>query len=400
MRYKSLTISTNPSIFEFDGFREISVHQLSQKVGDSDFFETDRAYKEIFQISRFLLDEHVLSSPGTPWGSPAGIDINQVDRNKLLHTPGLFAIRLDKIFVIPRRSILVYDEGLIIKEYLGEVYHRHAMNWVRKKFSYRNLSFQVTKRISKVCHSESCGIDFSTDIGDKNVFHWIARVLPKVRFLQQMPSDWPLVFSYEPNQFQLESLKVLGVTNPILVIDHDGPTFFEKYVLIDGAWASINKLMMSYLRESFLPVAISFDVKRYKKLFIFREDSWTRKLLNRPQIKDYLSSRGFACLSLQGVGLVESISLFQAADEIVFEHGAAGVFLMFAKESAKVIEIIPSKVHVTAQEPTNFFYWLCKMLDISFDYVICENIRNDPWAEFELDLEILKKIMTALSFES
>lgn len=399
MRYKSLTISTGSSICEFDGFREISIHQLSQKVCDSEFFETDRAYRDIFKKSTLELDEALLSSSDTPWGSPVGINKNQVDTKQQLHTPGLFAIRLDKIFVIPRRSILIYDDGLIIKEYLGDVYHWHAMNWIRKKFNWRNLTFQTTKRITKACKSECYGIDFSTDVGDKNVFHWIARVLPKVYFLKEMPSNWPLVFSYEPNQFQLESLKALGVNNPIMVIDHELPTFFEKYVLIDGAWANTNKLMMSALRDSLLPQIVNRSVSNYKKLFIFREEAWTRKLINRGDIKEYLLAKGFTCLSLDGVGLIDSIAVFNAADEIIFEHGAAGVFLMFAKESAKVIEIIPSKVHVSAKEPTNFFYWLCKILGISFGYIICENIRNEPWAEFELDLRVLKKIMKKLSFE-
>lgn len=396
MRYKNLTISTGSS--KYARLQEISIHQLSRFVDKSLFFSSDRAAQIVFENGAQPLSDELISNEFTPWGSPAEIFTANVDENHRLNTDGLTALNLFNVSIFPICSLAVYDDKFIVREYQGVAYHANTMHWLRKNYSFFGLRFEITKYLSSPSKLYPCGIDFSVDIGDKNVFHWIGRVLPKIKFLKELPNDWPLVFSYQPTEFQLETLKIFGILNPILIIERNQITKFDKYIFLEGAWSSCNRGMMDYLRGSLLPLCKSSN-KVIKKLYVYREASWTRCLLNRDEISEFLVSKGYTLHSLSGTGLVDTIEIFQSADEIIFEHGAAGIFLMFTKPSVKVLEVNPSKVHVSAKETTNFFFWLSAILERSYDCIVCQNIRNEPWAEFRLDPLLLQDRMQALGME-
>ncbi|WP_114661794.1 glycosyltransferase family 61 protein [Polynucleobacter necessarius] len=396
MRYKNLSISLDHG--HYDRLQEISIHQLSRTIDAPLFFQTDRAAITVFEDMAHSLRAEIVESPRTPWGNPAEIFKRDVDRQNMLHVAGLTAINLFNVSLFPKCNLAIYDEKFILKEYLGTPHHGHAMRWLRKQYSLLGLHFEITKSIPQPEKTYSRGIDFSVDIGDTNVFHWVGRVLPKIKFLRDYPSDWPIVFSYQPTEFQLDSLRLLGVTNPILIIDRHHISKFEKYIFLEGMWSSIHKGMMDYLRSNLLLPANNETVQ-VKKLYVFRGPTWTRELINRNEISTFLKSKGYTLHSLGGLGLVDTISLFRSVDELIFEHGAAGVFTMFTKPGAKILEIIPSRVHKSANEPTNFFFWLATVLGRPFEYIICENIRTEPWAEYSVELTLLKERMLSLRME-
>ena len=43
-------------------------------------------------------------------------------------------------------------------------------------------------------------------------------------------------------------------------------------------------------------------------------------------------------------------AIFSSADEIVFEHGATGVRLIFAKPGVTIIELLPERNHITSKK--------------------------------------------------
>ena len=310
----------------------------------------------------------------------------------------MYAIHLQNVEIFPKARLLIYDNEFVIKDYLGEGGQTVAKNWLNKKRSLGNFSVSRSKKIPLATHHYDIGIDFSTDQGDGNVYHWTTRVLPKIQLVRQLPDSIPLIFCQEPTELQVECLKLFDVKNPILIVSSDMVSVFKSYVLIEGPWAGAHLPQLHFLQENFqraLPVITQNHScpSRARRLFIYREDHWTRNLSNRIEIKEYLMSQGFEAHSIDHVSIFETAAIFSSADEIVFEHGAAGVWLIFAKPGVKIIELLPERNHITSKTIADFFYWQCQALQQNYHYVLGKVTKFQPKLQFSIDLVQLKELL-------
>lgn len=374
---------------------EISLFMLNREVNIDKFLKLDRASCEVYSECHVVVPANVLSDPETPWGMPLGVHFDAVNAKNQIYVAPTLAIHLFGVELICKEKLLIYGHNFLIKEYLGSDFHAMGMNWLRKKYGTGMLSLHREKSIINEVVDYDTAIDFSTETGDTNVYHWIARVLPKIRFVKQLPNELPIVFSYPPNRFQIECLKFFEVGNPILVIDPNKVAKFKSLILIEGPWAVGNPNQEHWLIQSSLKNAIpsTGDIKhcpsQKKKIFIYRDSAARRVMLNQSAVKQLLFTRGFESYSIENFSYEECVSLFNSADEIVFEHGASGIWTLFTNPDAKILEILPERNHISSKEISNYYFWLSCFLKRRFSYLICKNKRIDPWAEYEVNLNEL-----------
>lgn len=374
---------------------EISIFKLNRDSTDADFLSVDRASVLVYPGSTVDIPASIISDPSTPWGMPLGVyreDINELNQLPVAST---LAIHLNNVELSCADKLLVYDNDLIIKEYLGSDFHAMGMRWLRKSWRMGKLTLTREKAFSGECVNHDMAIDFSTESGDTNVYHWIARALPKLKLVRTLPSNIPLVFSYQPNSFQKECLQFFGIKNPLLILDCNKIAKFKSLVLIEGPWAVGNLPQTDWLVQealSRLPAvsAQSGSPPKARRIFIYRDKAARRRMVNQSQVMQFLENQGFQPYAIEEFSFAECVALFNGADEIVFEHGASGIWMMFAKPGAKVLEILPERNHSSSNELSNYYFWLGCFAKTQFAYLVCKNQKTDPWAEYAVDMTALR----------
>lgn len=377
--------------------KEISINQLKRELPLEHLLSIDRASYCLFEQTPITMNSRASQDNPVLWAGAMGInppssgDLDPIN-------PAVFAIHLENVELFPKARLLIYDEEFVISDFLGEGGHAVAQKWLNKKWSLGPMSVSRSKIIPTATHHHEIGIDFSTDLGDGNVYHWTTRVLPKIKLVRQLPDLIPLVFCQEPTPMQLESLKLFNVKNPIIVVNSNAVSTFKSYVLMEGPWAGAHLPQLHFLQENFqkaLPVITQnhSHSQNTRKLFIYREDKWTRELLNRNEIKEYLIARGYETHSIDNISIQDTAAIFSSADEIVFEHGAAGVWLIFAKPNVKIIELLPERNHITSKTIADFFYWQCQALQQNHRYILGAVSRFEPKLQYSIYLNRLKQLL-------
>jgi len=197
--------------------------------------------------------------------------------------------------------------------------------------------------------------------GDKNYFHWLFDILPKIIITQSSINLNKIDYFYMPElqEFQRRTLSLLGIKNfkiinskkikhlkatKIIVPDH--PWYYKGTIFKESN--SIPGWIVKWLRKSFL----KFKVKNTKsiKIFIDRSESEYShcKLINNEEIKKALSKKGFKILQTGKLDFLKQVELFKNAKFVIGPHGAAFSNLVFCKPKTKVIEIKPKK------QPNNY----------------------------------------------
>jgi capsular polysaccharide biosynthesis protein len=82
------------------------------------------------------------------------------------------------------------------------------------------------------------------------------------------------------------------------------------------------------------------------KLYLARQQSPRRNFLNEDQLRAEVSELGFTVIFPEQLSIDEQLALFNSADVIVGCTGAAFANVLYCKEDARVVEIIPLRMVV------------------------------------------------------
>ena len=197
--------------------------------------------------------------------------------------------------------------------------------------------------------------------GDKNYFHWLFDILPKIIITQSIVNLNKIDYFYMPElqEFQKRTLSLLGIKNykiinskrtkhleaaKIIIPDH--PWYYKGTIFKEAN--SIPGWIVKWLRKSFL----KYNRKKNKSLKIFIDRSESEyshcKLINNEEIKKLLSKKGFKILKTGTLDFLKQVELFNSAKFVIGPHGAAFTNLVFCKPNTNVIEIKPKK------QPNNY----------------------------------------------
>ena len=190
--------------------------------------------------------------------------------------------------------------------------------------------------------------------GNKNYFHWMFDILPKIKIVLSYFSIKEIDYFYMPalQNFQIRILNILGVKK-FKIIDSNKFKHIQatKIIVPEHPWYNKNKIfdqvdklptwIVKWLRSSFLEKGKSNS--KNKNFFIDRSETKNKhcQLINNDQIKKILLKKGFKAIKVGKYNFVNQITLFSNADIIIGPHGAAFTNLIFCKPNTKVIEIKP-----------------------------------------------------------
>lgn len=235
--------------------------------------------------------------------------------------------------------------------------------------------------------------------GDKNYFHWMFDILPKIRIVLSKYKIDEIDYLYMPKlqKFQKQILKLYGLKN-INVIDSKRNKHIQadKIIVPEHPWYTKNSI---FHEVNYLPTWISkwlrkiFFKKKIKskkiKIFVDRSETANKhcQLINNDEIKKYLSKKGFKSIMVGKLGFLEQVKLFNNAKIIIGAHGAAFTNLIFCRKNTKVIEIKP------IDRPDNYVV-ISKTHNLQYKQIITPLIQQkNNNGDIFLDIKKLSKFI-------
>ena len=248
-----------------------------------------------------------------------------------------------------------------------------------KNFQKRIKLYQINTKVQKIPIS---GIYLSVRADDANIYHWLLETLIRLKCLEDVPKlkELPLIIRDPLSNFQIETLKLLGVENKLIVTNGESFEINDLYFPSIPSPPTLHRSAMKWLRNKFLYKLPPLDKKR--RLYISRVDS-NRQLSNEDEIWPYLNSIGFEKLIMSTLSVRDQIDAFRVAECIVLPHGAAGSHLLFIPLDCKVLEFhSPAWIN-------NCYLSLCNTLNIQYDWIIGTLSGTD--INYNIKLEDVKK---------
>ena len=211
--------------------------------------------------------------------------------------------------------------------------------------------------------------------GIVNYSHWLIDSISRIALLKKTgwydKIDWFLVPSYH-HDYQKDSLLMLGINESKIISGHKEnhiqantlvATTYVRYSEHIPAWCC------QFLRDEFLKSKspVSSQKKYSPYVYISRNDSTKRRVLNEPELVELLNKYGFKSFELSKLSFQEKINLFANAEIIIATIGAGQANLVFCNENTNVIELMAEDF----AQP--FFNDLANKVGIHYDYLICKS---------------------------
>lgn len=181
---------------------------------------------------------------------------------------------------------------------------------------------------------------------ERNYFHWMFDVLPRVHMLEQAGLDKQKIDYFLSNmdglQFQNESLERVGI--PLQKILRSDASLHLKARRLIVPSPAINSFfdtpawVCEYLQALFSRER-STGVSSRELIYVTRSNARFRKVVNEAELLSMLEKYGFVAVSPDMLSIAEQASLFAGARVVVGAHGAGLVNLVFCQPGAKVIEL-------------------------------------------------------------
>jgi Glycosyltransferase 61 len=205
----------------------------------------------------------------------------------------------------------------------------------------------------------------NTDIG--NYYHWMCLTLPLLSIYRTRLGIEP-DFCYIGNPqrpFQIETLARAGIAaERILTEAVSADRLVAALVNRDQA---VNRAMLQFTRDLFPPSRAAPT----RRLFVARGAASGRILVNEDECYAFLREHyGFERVVMDGLPVAEQARLFSEAEAIVAPHGAALTNLLFARPSARVLELVSADYAVPC------FLEIAACVGCAYDRVFGRNVPD------------------------
>ena len=190
--------------------------------------------------------------------------------------------------------------------------------------------------------------------GNKNYFHWLFDILPKIKLCSEHYLLKEIDFFYlpSPQNFQKQTLSIFNIkedkildsnlyrhvqARELIVVDH--PWYHRGFILDQVEF--LPGWIIHWLRDVYLKYAKKFQSN--EKIYIDRTESKFNhcQIQNNNEIYNFLKEKGFSKYKVGELSFFEQIYLFNNAKIIIGAHGAAFTNLVFSEPNTKIIEIRP-----------------------------------------------------------
>ncbi len=134
------------------------------------------------------------------------------------------------------------------------------------------------------------------------------------------------------------------------------------------------KKSISILRELLLPIDKDSE---NKKIYVTREDSTYRKIINEADIIPILRSRGYKVINPQLYSIVDQIKIFAQADKVVAPHGSNLSNIVFCKPGTEIYEIGPELKNDYEKHFKNRYKIIAEINNLKYFRFISDTVNVD-----------------------
>ena len=326
------------------------------------------------------------------------------DLSKRKKISGSILANLKNVKIINDTLLILIEKNLALLEVYGDL---NWANFILNKWPNKHhhpissIKFykkpKIIKRVKIYKESKSIkniqkGIYFSTR-DDNQIYHWIFDNLTRLYCLDKIPQlrNYPLIIKNNLSKFQKETLKLIGYKNKI-IYQKEGDLNVENLIFPSiPSPPVLNINALGWLRNKFLKnIKKNYKISNInfsKKIFISRNDTNHRKILNEDELSQKLSKLGYQTIELSKLKIHEQMLLFHNAKEIILPHGAAGIHLLFVKKNTNIVEI------QSPDQLNNSLYLISKSFNANHKILI----GNNPVKGYEKNYYVnIDKIVKSL----
>jgi len=178
-------------------------------------------------------------------------------------------------------------------------------------------------------------------------FHWLVDILPRVEILQQSgfecdEIDYFLVNSIS-QPFQRETLARLGIPETKIIESDRYPHLCATGLIVPsfpGHLGWLEPWALQFLRQAFLKPIPASSSDYPERIYISRAQARYRRLINEPEVIEFLAQFGFEPIVTESLSFTEQIAVFSHAKIIVAPHGSGLTNLVFCPPGTQVIELV------------------------------------------------------------
>lgn len=209
-----------------------------------------------------------------------------------------------------------------------------------------------------------------------NYFHWLLDVIPRFYLLKCAGIDINkfdhILFNANNKSFQREFIRRLELPENRILTLNEVSVVRTKYGCATSRPLFRNgippKWSVAYLRDLFAS-EISTE-KSDRRIFILRENSGKRFLVDQDKIMVKLAELGFEGVRPENYTVAEQARLFASAEVVIGVHGAGLTNLVFSRPQCKVLEILP------ADSKLGCYWWIAGWNNLAYHYLVAENVDH------------------------
>ncbi|MBH0238445.1 glycosyltransferase family 61 protein [Methylobrevis albus] len=180
----------------------------------------------------------------------------------------------------------------------------------------------------------------------KGIFHWLTDRFVNTSFLlEPAAADVTVLLRATAPAFEAASLALAGIgADRVLMLSE--PVFCERLVLARVGFAGLRwwggaAPTVLAAAEAAAAAAEQDGFSAPRRLYISRRDATRRAIDGEDRLEAALESRGFTPLLFSKLPFAHQIAAAMAADVIVAPHGAGLSHILFAKPTARIVELLP-----------------------------------------------------------
>jgi capsular polysaccharide biosynthesis protein len=301
---------------------------------------------------------------------------------------------MDKVQYI--KNARVTNNSVILKNYFSPIEATICIGEVAAIERYKRPGYLAFKYIfpSFPFASRKKNYALITTEWSPNIYHWFFETLPKLVEIQKQVKDFDIILpeKYLKIDFIMKSLKAFGfdIKNIITIKKKSNLKVRNLYYQTLGTFDDkMLKSNLSKIREKILNFYSDKGPDFGEKIYISREKSKYRKIINEDELVKLLAKKGYKKILMEDYSFLDQLSIIRKAKYIIGCHGAGLGNALFAKERVKLYEFNSKKGNACYE------YGFTNNIDhVSHKKILCElDGDNTHIANMKVDLKKLEKIL-------
>jgi capsular polysaccharide biosynthesis protein len=215
--------------------------------------------------------------------------------------------------------------------------------------------------------------------GAQNYYHWLHDILTRFHLLElsKIPIDKYVLPRLEL-PFQFETLAKLKIPKTkIIEIDRRNFHLKAKNLVITSIPTNLGasvRWACDFIRKTFSTTDLVKKKNDYERIYISREDSSWRHVINEREVMTALSAYGFKKVVLTSLSVKEQIEIFSSAKIIISTYGASLTNLIFCEPGTTVIQLFaPPSIELFSNN--NFmseYFRISHYVGLNFYFMNCQ----------------------------